>query len=94
MLELLKNNSKPDKNEKFLKIIPGMAFLYKNNKNLIEINKNNNEFKIENGGHSVPNCCSLLVLTLQLIFIVLAIYIQKGSPQCFFLGDFSTNYLF
>ena len=51
-----------------------MAQLYANNKTIIKIGKDDPDFKIIYGDWKMPNCCSLIVLILYMIFIILAIY--------------------
>ena len=64
-----------------------MAKMYRNNKEILRLQNENENYKIEEGHWNMPTCCSLLVYLIQLPLVFFAIYYQKGSVAPFYIKE-------
>lgn len=81
---------KPDKEEIFLRQVPGMKVVYRNCKEIIRrrsqqpgYDKSQHGLYVQYGSYKVPTCCSVLVNLLQFILTVCSVVMQKGDPAAF-----------
>jgi hypothetical protein len=62
-----------------------LSTFYRQNQNLIQKNKKNKLFSLEEGGYVCAPCCSILINLAQFWFTFESIYANKGDVAMFWL---------